>query len=267
MENINRKGKENIKNEGCCIFEGMTSVSAVINAIKNAGAIYDYDRKIVKVYFDRDKASPKSGELGFLKRSAKEYGFEIELCDSSRLEALCTGNSHGGIAALCTERTIKQLTVDNISDSGYYAIIEGIEDPFNFGYSVRSLYASGADGIILTPRNWMSAAGTVAKSSAGTSELIPMYYSEVSDVAKLFRKKGYRIISAGIRDSVSLYEADLRRPLLLAVGGEKRGISRTLLDASDQIVRIDYGREFKGSLPTASAVSVFAFEILKQNRK
>ena len=45
MENINRKGKENIQNEGCCIFEGMTSVSAVINAIKNAGAIYDYDRK------------------------------------------------------------------------------------------------------------------------------------------------------------------------------------------------------------------------------
>ena len=41
----------------------------------------------------------------------------------------------------------------------------------------------------------------------------------------LLKEKGYRVVCAGIRDAVGLYEADLKKPLLLVVGGEKRGIS------------------------------------------
>jgi 23S rRNA (guanosine2251-2'-O)-methyltransferase len=64
---------------------------------------------------------------------------------------------------------------------------------------------------------------------------------------------------------VSLYEADLKKPLLLIIGGEKRGISRTLIDLSNEIVRIDYGRKFMGSLTTASSAAVIAFEIMRRN--
>ena len=49
------------------------------------------------------------------------------------------------------------------------------------------------------------------------------------------------------------------------MGGEKRGISRSILDQADQIVRIDYGRAFNGSLSAASAATVIAFEVLHQN--
>ena len=52
----------------------------------------------------------------------------------------------------------------------------------------------------------------------------------------------------------------------LVVGGEKRGISRQLLEASDGIVRVDYGREFRGSLSASAACAVLAFEIFRQNR-
>jgi 23S rRNA (guanosine2251-2'-O)-methyltransferase len=84
-------------------------------------------------------------------------------------------------------------------------------------------------------------------------------------MATLFHEAGYRIYAAGIRDSVSIYEAKLNRPLLLIVGGEKRGISRALLDRADQVVRIDYGRDFRGSLSAASAATVMAFEVMRQN--
>lgn len=85
------------------------------------------------------------------------------------------------------------------------------------------------------------------------------------DAVKAFAQRGYRIVCAGIRDSVSIYEADLKKPLLLIVGGEKRGISRAVLDMADQVVRIDYGRTFNGSLSAASATTVIAFEVLHQN--
>ena len=59
---------------------------------------------------------------------------------------------------------------------------------------------------------------------------------------------------------------NLQKPILLVVGGEKRGISSEMLAEADQIVRIDYGRDFRGSLSAASAATVMAFEILRQNR-
>ena len=40
---------------------------------------------------------------------------------------------------------------------------------------------------------------------------------------------------------------------------EKRGISSKLMAKADMNIRIDYERSFRGSLPTASAVSIIAF--------
>ena len=57
------------------------------------------------------------------------------------------------------------------------------------------------------------------------------------------------------------------KPLFLIVGGEKRGISRKLLDRADLIVRIDYGRAFRGSLSAASACAMLGYEVLRQNRE
>jgi 23S rRNA (guanosine2251-2'-O)-methyltransferase len=92
-----------------------------------------------------------------------------------------------------------------------------------------------------------------------------MAICDAEGAADLFHERGYRVLCAGIRDSVSLYESNMKRPLLLVVGGEKRGISRAVLDRADQVVRIDYGREFRGSLSAASAATVLGFEVLRQN--
>ena len=187
--------------------------------------------------------------------------------DAEEIERLSVGNTHGGILALCTSRTIPTLKLENIQPDSFYVYLEGIEDPYNFGYAIRSLYAAGVSGIILPPRNWMTAGGVVARASAGASECLPLFQAEGEDAVELFREAGYSILCAGIRDSVSVFDEQFPYPILLVVGGEKRGISRTLLDAADHIVRIDYGRDFSGSLSAASAATVLAFEIFRQNRK
>ena len=245
------------------ILEGMTSISALLNA---QGDGFN-DRRILQILVDQTRTDKLSRELRFLRAKAKEFHFEIHFSTSEEIAQHTIGNSHGGVIAFCTERTIPTMTANDILPDGFYVYLEGIEDPYNFGYAIRSLYASGVDGVILSPRNWMSAGGVVARSSAGASELLPLYMSDPNDMVTIFHDAGYRIYAAGIRDSVSIYEAELKRPLLLVVGGEKRGISRALLDSADQIIRIDYGREFKGSLSAASAATVMAFEIMRQNMK
>ena len=242
------------------ILEGMTSISALLNS----DGIND--RKIEKVLIDSAKRKSKAAQIGYLTARSHELGFPVEFVDAEEIDRLSVGNTHGGILALCTPRTIPALRAEDIHPDSFYVYLEGIEDPYNFGYAIRSLYAAGVSGVILPPRNWMSAAGVVARASAGASESLPLFEAEGEDALKLFREAGYSILCAGIRDSVSVFDEQFTYPILLVVGGEKRGISRALLDAADRIVRIDYGREFGGSLSAASAATVLAFEIFRQNR-
>ena len=145
-------------------------------------------------------------------------------------------------------------------------MIEGIEDPYNFGYALRSLYACGCDGIVLSERNWMSAAGVVCRSSAGASEMFSMYRSASAEaVVDEFKRRGYTVVCADENTELVLGKCELKKPLLLIIGGEKRGISEKIISKADIKVKIDYAREFRASLSAASATTMFAYEIMRQN--
>lgn len=247
------------------ILEGMPSISALIHA-QEAEDLHN-DRKIIEILIDNTKMKSKERPIAFLKAKSQELGFSIRYVPSQDIENIAVGTSHGGIVACCTPRTIPSLDADLILDHGCYFCLDGVEDPYNFGYAVRSLYASGVDGLIIPPRNWMGAAGVVARSSAGASELINLFVADTEDAIKQLKQKNYHVVCAGIRDSVSLFETELKKPLLVILGGEKRGISQKVLALADEIIRIDYGASFRGSLSTSAAAAVFGFEILRQTAK
>lgn len=245
------------------VMEGMTSISALLAA----GQQGQNDRPIFEIWFDEDKKVKKARELGFLQARCRDRQIPLLFKRTEEIEAMCVGNTHGGVIALCGERTLLQPTEQTLPRDAFICYIEGIEDPYNFGYALRSLYAAGCDAVLLGKRNWLSAAGVVARASAGASEALPLFVGEPSEAIQTLKEMGYRVAMAGIRDSVSMYDADLHRPLLLVIGGEKRGVSREIASLCDQTVRIDYGREFRGSLSAASAATVLGFEVLRQNSK
>ena len=258
--------KEAIKFENSLVFEGMTSIRSILRG-------NDYgvnDRQIISVLYDRDRINKLHKDIGYLKAVSKEYGFSVEPTDASYLESITLGNSHGGLVATAGERTIPSYSSlfhdSKINPTGFYCIIEGIEDPYNFGYAIRSLYACGCDGIILGERNWLNAAGVVARSSAGASEMINIYSGINSECIDEFKKNGYRVVCADERTDKSLGQCELPLPLLLLIGGEKRGISNSIIQKADLLVKIDYAREFRASLSAASAATMFAYEIMRQNR-
>ena len=255
--------KENIKFQNSLVFEGMTSIRAIIKGRE----LKTTDRDIEKILYDKDKLAKNAKTIGYLKAVSKDLRFIVEETTQSELEKITLGTSHGGIVAIAKERTIPSLTAaSDIKKTGFYCMIQGIEDPYNFGYSLRSLYACGCDGIILPERNWMSAAGVVARSSAGASELMNFYTCEPKLAADIFHDLGYKIVCADERTDNILGECELKKPLLLIVGGEKRGISKSLLDKTDMLIKIDYARQFNASLSAASATTMFAYEIMRQNK-
>ncbi len=255
--------KEFIKFENSTVFEGMTSIRAILRG--NDSDINN--RQIHKILYDKAKLRKIGKDIGYLRAVEDKYGYTIEESTADELDKITLGTSHGGIVAITGDRTIPCLTSDTLLDkNGFYAMIEGIEDPYNFGYSLRSLYAMGCSGIILTERNWLSAAGVVSRSSAGASELFKIYKADPLSASQTFKNAGYSIVCADERTDNTLGDCDLKLPLLLIVGGEKRGISKALADTADILVKIDYGREFRASLSAASATTMFAYEIYRQNK-
>ncbi|MBR3878911.1 MAG: hypothetical protein IKJ24_02190, partial [Clostridia bacterium] len=129
------------------IFEGMTSISAVIKSISQNTS----NRKIICILYDAEREGKKTRELSFIKRCSRDMGFEVLPVLGELLVKLTSGDTHGGIIAVCTKRAFDDNFVNKLTSSSFFAMIDGIEDPYNFAYSIRSLYAAGVDGIILPP--------------------------------------------------------------------------------------------------------------------
>jgi 23S rRNA (guanosine2251-2'-O)-methyltransferase len=154
------------------------------------------------------------------------------------------------------------------ADPAFVALLDGIEDPYNYGQAIRALFAAGADGVMARARSWESAAGIVARSSAGASELLPTaQVGSLDEAARLSHEAGMVVaVATTQRDATSLYEADLARPLLLIVGGERRGVTRSFVDAADLRIRIPYGRRAAHALGAATSAALIAFEVLRQRQ-
>ena len=243
------------------IFEGMTSIRALIYAMEQNIS----DRRIEKVLIEESKILKNKKEIGYLKAISNTFGFATEIVDEMTINQLALGNSHGGLLCIASQRTIPTLSSADIKENGFYCLMDGIEDPYNFGYSLRSLYACGCTGILLPERNWMSASGVVCRSSAGASERFAMYTATSLDIIRMFKEKGYTVVCADENTENILGKCKLSLPILLLVGGEKRGISKKVLEEADMLVKIDYAREFRASLSAASATTMIAYEIARQN--
>jgi len=241
------------------ILEGILSIKA---------AAESRNRCIIKVLADEKKVRERDRKATHFISFLKAEGIEYELCPREKIDGIVSENSggstHGGFVAFAGERSYTPFSafLEKVAKSGGYAVcLDGVEDPYNFGYSVRSLYAFGAKGVILPERNWMTAASAVARSSAGSSELCEMtLLPDDETAAELIHSHGIDIVCSALSaSSVSMYDFSPKKPFILFIGGEKRGISKTFMENADQVVHIPYPNEnAKYSLPTASVAAIFS---------
>jgi 23S rRNA (guanosine2251-2'-O)-methyltransferase len=238
------------------VLEGVIAVRA---------ALHGHSRELHRILIRADNDDRPVVQL---EQHARAWGISVMRVVAEEIDSVASGTTHGGVVALAGPRRFALLDeLGAETTAPFLALLDGIEDPFNFGDAPRSLYAAGAHGAVLAPRNWMSAAGTVGRASAGASELLLLAVAEPLEAVHRCSARGLAIVSAAAeRDARTVHDADLRGPLLLVIGGERRGISRSVLSRADVVVQIPYGRDFRGSLGTTSAAAVLAFEVLRQRQ-
>lgn len=241
---------------------GFVSVKSVIEA---------KSRPIYKIYLERtrfdnimrsDLRVAEQRQYTALINSGAEY----ELISAEEFQHIMPNANAGGIAAEVGDRIFTPAEEIYSLRNGYIAVLDGIEDPFNFAYALRSLYAAGVDAVILPERNFFTASDTVIRSSAGASELIKACcVPDLAEACETLKKNGYFIVStAKNAKAKDLNRCKFSRPLCLVFGGEKRGIKKEILDMSQLCIKIKYPRDCHYSLPACSAISIIAFECAKK---
>ncbi|MEL7088115.1 MAG: RNA methyltransferase [Planctomycetota bacterium] len=249
----------------------------LLGAIAVEAALSAGTREVHQVWVDADLDYRK---IEPVRRAAKARRLEMQPQTREELDARVGDPKHGGVVAEVGPRvfsTPQELLEMTGREKSFLVMLDGIEDPFNFGQAIRSLYAAGCHGVVVRPRNWMApdvprlpgqlpGAAIIARASAGTSEFMPMAVAETpEEAAAFFRDKGLVVAAAAdTREAVPVYEVDLQRPLFLLIGGEKRGVKRSFLNEADLVIEIPYGRPFEHSLGTVAAVSVLSFEVVRQ---
>lgn len=235
-------------------------------------AIEGGQREVHRVWFDRER---DTHDLTHLKKLCKMRGIRYSPTGRATLDEIAKGKTHGGLLCEVGERRfvgMGDLLPGGDATEGaaapFVVMLDGIEDPFNFGQSVRALYAAGVHGVLIRPRNWTTAAAVVARASAGATERVPMAIADDPDqAADFFEPHGFRVVATGQSDdAVNVHDAELTGPLLLLIGGERRGLKRAFLQRAKQVVTIPYAREFRPALGTVAATAVLAFEAARQRR-
>ncbi len=252
----------NDKDTPVTVLDGMIAVRA---------AIESHNRPIHGVYVDsRKKAQRDRKTLAFLA-FLKDAGVPVTLCPREEILAVAArygitpAASFGGVIALVGERTFpapdQLLSLPSPGALRYYVYLDGIEDPFNLAYAIRSFYALGACGLFLPERDLLSASPVLARSSAGAYEKCPIAFAphDDADAVSLFCEAGLKLVCSALSArSVPLHEFAPASPFVLFIGGEKRGISPVFMEHADTVVHVPYARNERYSLPASSVCAMYA---------
>ncbi len=186
--------------------------------------------------------------------AAAERGVPVRRVRPQAIEAYARGRTHGGILALASP-----LPPASLPDKLDFALLlDGVDDARNLGFTLRSADAFGVQAVILRRRAWDFDGGDVSRASSGAYERIPVVVGDVIPA-------GLDLIGCVAGVSRTIYEEDLRRPLVLAVGGEKRGLSAAVRQRCAALVSIP-ARDGAASLSLSHAAAVAMSEVFRQRR-
>jgi 23S rRNA (guanosine2251-2'-O)-methyltransferase len=184
--------------------------------------------------------------------AAQALGIPVRRIRQEALDARCHGKSHGGILAVVSP--LPPAALPPAPD--FLLLLDGVDDSRNLGYALRSAEAFGVQAVILRRRSWDFDGGDVSRASSGAYERLPVV---IADEAP----EGLAVIGcvAGVKKTI--YEEELTRPLVLAIGGEKRGLSAAVRNRCTSLVSIPT-RKGAPSLSLTHAVAVALAEVCRQ---
>ena len=212
----------------------------------------------------------QDGPVLSIKREAKKQDTIIRYVDKERLDQMSETGKHQGVIAYATAydyaevEDIMKLAKESNEDP-FIFILDNIEDPHNLGAMIRTAHQAGAHGVIIPKNRAAGLTATVARTSAGALNYIPV--AKVTNISKTIedlKKEGLWFVVADM-DGTTMYDLNLTGPIGLVIGSEGDGVSRLVKEKCDFVASIPMKGKID-SLNASVAAGVLAYEILRQRR-
>lgn len=184
------------------------------------------------------------------------------------MDKMCDGVHQGVAAELKPYQTVSLEEIiirAKKKEKKIIVMLDNISDPHNLGAIIRSADIFEAAGIILPKHNSVSLSATVAKTSAGAINYVPVaVVNNLNQAIKTLKEEGYWVVSTDGSAEISYSSLKYDFPTVVVIGSEGKGVSPLVLKNSDYIVKIpQFGHV--NSLNASVAAGILLAEVHKSN--
>ena len=204
---------------------------------------------------------------------AKKRGIMYQFVDRRRLDQMVErGIRHQGVAAQLAPHAYVEVEdlleiADKHGEAPFLVLLDELEDPHNLGSILRTAECAGAHGVIIPKRRSVGVTATVAKTSAGAVEYVPVArVANLAQTIETLKQRGVWVAGADANAKQDVYDADLTGPLAIVIGSEGKGLSRLVKEKCDFLLGLPmYGRI--QSLNASVAAGIVMYEALRQRSR
>jgi 23S rRNA (guanosine2251-2'-O)-methyltransferase len=199
---------------------------------------------------------------------ARRRGIPVRFEQKEQIDRLAENSHHQGVIAFSAAKPV--VTLEDLLESarrpGLIVLLDGVEDPRNLGAIVRTALAAGADGLVIPERRAAGLSETVAQTSAGALEHLPV--AQVKNLARAMEEMkaaGYWLVGLDERAAQPHTAVDYTGPVALIAGGEGQGLRELTRKLCDFVVAIPTTGPVR-SLNVSVAAGVALFEAVRQRQ-
>ncbi len=195
----------------------------------------------VSKIFVRNSIPPNS--YSNLTDSIKANLIPIVTVPEKKLEQLVGKVNHQGFVAQLSKieytNFFSWVEEVDLSKNPAVLLLDGIEDPHNFGAILRTAAASGISAVIVPSQKQAPLNATVFKTSAGTAGRIPVIRVQTTQQGfKDLKLAGFSILALDSSSNTSIWDSEIDSPVAFIIGNEGRGVSSKLMKMVDDTIML-----------------------------
>lgn len=220
---------------------------------------------INKLLVQKDLRDNLSNEIIAL---AKQNKVRIDFVKKEILDKKSDTKRHQGF--ICETIDYEYCDVDDIlkvaqdrGENPFIVVLDGLEDPHNFGAIIRTCECAGVHGIIIGEHRCVAVNETVLKTSTGA--IMNMKIARVTNINNAIEYlKQNNIWVFGLEvGGQDIYKTNLTGAIAIVVGGEGKGVSRLTKQKCDEIISLPLKGKIN-SLNASVATAIAVYEAIRQ---
>lgn len=241
-----------------------------VNAVEQA--IETSPDKILSAWVVKGREEDK--RIAKILQILENYGICAQISLRHFLDEKTDNGVHQGIVLemqatpMKTEHDLQDFVeaLETQGQTPFLLILDNVTDPRNLGAAMRSVWAAGAQAVVVPKDKSAPFSPAARKAASGAASEIPLFaVTNLARVLDYLAEHDIKIIGMAGEAEHNIYETDLTGPLALVMGSEESGMRRLTREKCTDITKIPMADGVE-SLNVSVAAGIALFEAVRQRR-